>query len=147
MILIKNKKAYFDYEIIEQFEAGIELLGFEVKSLKKSSGSLLGSHIIIRGKEAFLIGVSIPPYQVNNTPKDYDPLRTRKLLLSKKELAELARSEKQSGLTIVPLSVYNKGHRLKLDIAVVRGRKKHDKRENIKKRDTEREIRRTLKSN
>ena len=146
MSLIQNKKAYFNYEILEKTEAGIELLGFEVKSLKKGQGSLEGSHITIRGNEAFIINMQIPPYQPANTPKDYDPLRNRRLLLTKKEISSLLEEEKQKGLTIIPLSVYNKGRKLKLEIAVVRGKKKYDKRETIKKRDTDREIRRTLKN-
>ncbi len=146
MPLIQNKKAYFDYEILEKIEAGIELLGFEVKSLKKGQGSLLGAHITIRGNEAFVINMDIPPYQIANTPKEYDSKRNRKLLLNKKEIKELAEFEKQKGLTIIPLSVYNKGRKLKLDISVVRGKKKYDKRETIKKRDSEREIRKELKS-
>ncbi|KKP56413.1 MAG: SsrA-binding protein [Parcubacteria group bacterium GW2011_GWC1_34_10] len=146
MTLIQNKKAYFNYEILEKTEAGIELLGFEVKSLKKGQGSLEGSHITIRGNEAFIINMQIPPYQPANTPKDYDPLRNRRLLLTKKEISSLLEEEKQKGLTIIPLSVYNKGRKLKLEIAVVRGKKKYDKRETIKKRDTDREIRRTLKN-
>jgi SsrA-binding protein len=145
MPLIQNKKAYFNYEILEKIEAGIELLGFEVKSLKKGQGSLEGSHITVRGNEVFVVGMQIPPYQPANTPKDYDPTRNRRLLLIKKEIENLSKSEMQKGLTIVPLSVYNKGRRLKLEIAVVRGKKKYDKRESIKKRDTEREIRRSLK--
>jgi len=144
--LIQNKKAHFNYEILEKTEAGIELLGFEVKSLKKGQGSLEGSHIILRGNEAFVINMQIPPYQPANTPKDYEPLRNRRLLLTKKEIIDLAKSEGQKGLTIIPLSVYNKGRKLKLEIAVVRGKKKYDKRESIKKRDTDREIRRTLKN-
>jgi len=146
MSLIQNKKAYFNYEILEKTEAGIELQGFEVKSLKKGQGSLEGSHITVRGGEAFVIGMNIPPYQPANTPKDYDPVRNRRLLLTKKELRDLAGAEGQKGLTIVPLSVYNKGRKLKLEIAIVRGKKKYDKRETIKKRDTEREIRRSLKN-
>ena len=146
MSLIQNKKAYFDYEILNKIEAGIELLGFEVKSLKKGQGSLLGSHITIRGNEAYVVSMNIPPYQPANTPKDYDPLRNRRLLLTKKEIGELSKEEKTKGLTIIPLSVYNKGRKLKLDIAVVRGKKKFDKRESIKKRDTDREIRRDLKN-
>lgn len=144
--LIQNKKAYFDYEILEKIEAGIELFGFEVKSLKKGQGSILGAHITIRGGEVFVIGADIPPYQVANTPKEYDPKRNRKLLLNKKEITKLTEFEKQKGLTIIPLSVYNKGRRLKIEIAVVRGKKKYDKRETIKKRDAEKEIRRELKS-
>ena len=146
MSLIQNKKAYFDYEILDKIEAGIELLGFEVKSLKKGQGSLLGSHITIRGNEAYVVSMNIPPYQPANTPKDYDPLRNRRLLLTKKEIGELSKEEKTKGLTIIPLSVYNKGRKLKLDIAVVRGKKKFDKRESIKKRDTDREISRDLKN-
>src|SRR3990167_8763559 len=116
MTLIQNKKAYFNYEILEKNEAGIELLGFEVKSLKKSQGSLEGSHITVRGNEVFVIGMQIPPYQPANTPKDYDPTRNRRLLLTKKEIASLAGAEGQKGLTIVPLSVYNKGRKLKIEI-------------------------------
>ena len=142
MALVQNKKAYFDYEILQKYEAGIELLGFEVKSLKKGQGSLIGSHITIRGNEAYIINMQIPPYQPTNTPADYDPLRNRRLLLTKKEIEQLAKEEKTKSLTIVPLSVYNKGRKLKLDIAIVRGKKKYDKRETIKKRDVEREIRR-----
>src|SRR3989338_8109209 len=112
MPLIQNKKAYFDYEILEKYEAGIELLGFEVKSLKKGQGSLIGAHITVRGNEVFVINMQIPPYQVSNTPKEYDPLRNRRLLLTKKEIATLAKEEKTKGLTIIPLSVYNKSRRL-----------------------------------
>ncbi len=145
MPLIQNRKAYFNYEILEKIEAGIELLGFEVKSLKKGQGSLEGSHITVRGKEVFVINMQIPPYQPANTPKDYDPSRNRRLLLTKKEIDYLAGTEGQKRLTIVPLSAYNEGRRIKLEIAIVRGKKKYDKREVIKKRDMEREIRRSLK--
>lgn len=145
MSLIQNKKAYLNYEILEKYEAGIELLGFEVKSLKAGQGSLEGSYVKIRGGEAFVTGMNIPPYQLNNTPKDYDPIRTRKLLLTKKELKQLQMTEQNRGLTIIPISVYNKGRRIKLDIAVAKGKKKFDKRESIKKRDIEREINRLIK--
>jgi SsrA-binding protein len=146
MSLIQNKKVHFNYEIIEKLEAGIELFGFEVKSLKSGQGSLEGAHVMIRGKEAYVVGINIPPYQVNNTPKEYEPDRSRRLLISKKQIYDFEELEKQKGLTIVPISVYNKGSKLKLEIAIVRGKKKHDKRESIKKRDTEREIRRELKA-
>lgn len=145
MSLIENKKVYFDYEIIEKIEAGIELFGFEVKSLRKGQGTLQGSHITIRGKEVYLIGANIPAFQPKNAPKDFDPIRNRKLLLTQKEIAELGLLEKQKGLTIVPISVYNKGRKLKLDIGVAKGKKKHDKRQSIKKRESDRETRRTLK--
>jgi SsrA-binding protein len=144
MALVQNKKARFNYEILDTLEAGIELLGIEVKSLKKGQGSLEGARVAVRGKEAFVLSMNIPPYQPKNTPADYDPERPRKLLLSKKEIQEMGKIEGQKGLTIVPTSVYNKGKKIKVEIAVVRGKKKFDKRETIKKRDTERDIRRSL---
>ena len=145
MSLVNNRKAGFNYEILETYKAGIELFGFEVKSLKKSQGSLDGAHITIRGKEAYIIGMFIPPYQPGNTPKDYDPHRNRKLLLNKKEIVELGLVESKKGLTIVPISVYNKGTKIKLDIATAKGKKKFDKRETMRKRDSERDIARDLK--
>lgn len=142
----ENRKARFDYEILEKFEAGIELLGTEVKSVRGGRMSLEGAFVVVRGGEAYIINSNIPPYQVANTPKDYDPLRNRKLLLTKKEIIELAGNEKNKSLTIVPISVYNKNRKIKVEIALVKGKKKHDKRETTKKRETDREIRRTLKS-
>jgi len=144
-VYAKNKKASFDYEILEDFEAGISLAGFEVKSIKSGKVSLDGAHIIIRAGEAFLVSAHIPPYQPANTPKNYDPEQPRKLLLSKKELATLADAEKSKGLTIVPISMYSKGNKIKVKIAIARGKKKYDKRESIKKRDTERDVRREMK--
>jgi SsrA-binding protein len=143
--LISHKKARLEYEILEEFEAGLELLGFEVKALRKGQGKLEGAHIIIRGGEAFVVGMSIPPYQMKNTPDTYDPERTRKLLLTKKEIGGLAGSERQKGLTIVPLSVYNKNRKLKVRIALARGKKQRDKREDLKKKDTKRDIERLMK--
>jgi SsrA-binding protein len=145
MTLIDHKKARFDYEIMDKYEAGIELLGFEVKSLMSKRGSLEGAFVIARGGEAFLMGASIPPYQAKNTPAGYDPYRTRRLLLKKSEINSLAGKESANGLTIVPLSMYNKGTKIKIEIAVARHKKKHDKRELIKKRETDREMRRELK--
>lgn len=146
MNLIEHKKARLDYEILEELEAGIELLGHEVKSLRARHGKLEGSHIIVRAGEAYIVGMNIPPYQVSNVPKDYDPDRSRRLLLTKKELVSLTGYDDQKGLTIVPISVYNKGSKLKVKIAIARGRKKYDKRAVLKKRDTDRDIRRTLKN-
>jgi SsrA-binding protein len=140
--LIQNKKIHLDYEILEKFEAGIELLGFEVKSIREKQGSILGSYVTIRGAEAFLIGSNIPPYQEKNTDENYDPKRNRKLLLTKAEIERLALLEAKKGLTISPVSMYNKGKKIKVEIAIVRGKKKFDKRQDIKKRDTDREIRR-----
>lgn len=140
--LIENKKARFDYEIMETLEAGIELTGFEVKSLKNNQGSLEGAYVIVRGGEAYIMGMLIPPYQEKNTPADYDPRRNRRLLLTKEEIAQLADVDAGKGLTIVPISIYNKSNLLKVSVALVRGKKKYDKRESIKKRETDRTIRR-----
>ena len=144
-ILAENRRARFDYEILETYEAGIELIGQEVKSIKTGHCQLAGSYAIPRGEEIWLMNAQIPAYQPKNAPKDYDPLRNRKLLLTKKEIAELAGSEKNKSLTIVPISVYNKGRKIKVAIAEVKGKKKRDKRETIKKRETDREIRREYK--
>ncbi len=141
----ENRKARFNYEILEKYEAGIELLGTEVKSVRGGQMSLEGAFVIVRGGEVYLINVGIPPYQIKNAPRDYQPLRNRRLLLTKKEIAELAGSEKNKSLTIVPISVYNKGRKIKVEIALVKGKKKFDKRETLKKRDTDREIRREYK--
>ena len=156
MNLLEHKKARLNYEVLEEFEAGIELFGHEVKALRGKQGKLEGSHVVVRPTssrlrggsrlEAYVVGMSIPPYQAGNTPKEYEPERSRKLLLTKKELATLADFEGQKGLTIVPLRVYNKGNKLKVGLAVVRGRKKYDKRAVLKKRDAEREMDRTLKN-
>ncbi|MDO8493399.1 MAG: SsrA-binding protein SmpB [bacterium] len=146
MALIDNRKVRLKYEIIEKYEAGIELFGLEVKSVKNGAGSLDGSYVIIRGGEAYLINGNITPYQGGNTPKDYDPRRNRRLLLTKKEIREIGTITDQRGLTIVPLALYNKGRKIKIEIGVGRGLKKYDKREILKKRATDREIERTLKT-
>jgi len=143
---ISYRKAKFNYEILDTYEAGISLLGTEVKSVRNGQGKLEGSHVVIRGDEAFLVGSSIPAYQRANAPKDYDPERTRKLLLSKKEIAELGQKSENQGLTIVPIKLYNGKRSIKLEIAVARGKKKADKRESIKARDTKRDIERELKN-
>jgi len=100
----------------------------------------------VRGGEAYLIGATIQPYQAGNTLKDYDATRNRKLLLTKTEIAELSAQESKKGLTIVPIAVYNKNRKLKVEIAIVRGKKTHDKRETIKKREAERDVMRDIKS-
>lgn len=142
MALISNKKAHFNYEIIENYTAGIELFGFEVKSIRKGQGSLEGSYVTVRGNEAFLIGAFIPAFQEKNAPKDYDTHRNRKLLLTRNEIKKLGDIESGKGLTIVPISVYNKGRVLKIDLGIGKGKKKFDKRETLKKQDTERQTRR-----
>lgn len=146
MALIENKKARFEYELMEMFEAGVSLVGHEVKALRAGKGSLEGARVGVRGGEAFLIGATIQPYQIGNTPKSYDPERSRRLLLSKKEIGELAHSEGQKGLTIVPIKWYNSKRRVKLALAIARHKKKYDKRATLKERDTKREISRSLKN-
>lgn len=143
---ISNKRARFDFEVLEEFEAGLVLSGAEVKSIRAGKGKLEGGHVVVRGGEAFLVGISISPYQTANTPKGYDPEKARKLLLTKKELAKLEREGEHAGLTIVPLSLYSNGRNIKLSLALARGKKKADKRESIKKRDTKRAIDRILKN-
>ena len=120
----ENRKAYFNYEVIEKITAGIELFGFEVKAIKAGRMSLDGSYAVIRGNEAFLIGAGIPSLQPKNTPNDYDERRNRKLLLTKKEIKKLAGSEKQNGLTLIALSVYNMGHKIKVELGLAKGKKK-----------------------
>lgn len=144
-VLIDNRKAHFNYEVIQKYEAGIELFGFEVKSIKSGRAILAGAFAIVRGGEVYLMNMQIPPYQVGNTPLDYDPTRTRKLLLSKKQIKEIAPSDNMKGLTLVPLSLYSKGRLIKVELAVVKGKKNYDKRETIKKRETDREIDREYK--
>lgn len=146
MALIQNKKAHFNYEILERYDAGIELLGAEVKAVREGRGSLEGSHVTVRGGEAYLVGATVQPYQTGNIPKGYEATRNRRLLLTKDEIAEIGAQESKKGLTIVPISVYNKQHKLKVEIAVVRGKKTHDKRETIKKREAERDVMRDIKS-
>lgn len=144
MSLIRNDKAHLDYELLEKMEAGLELVGTEVKTLRAGRGSLKGARVLARGGECYLVGASIPAWQVANAG-DFDPERPRRLLLSKKEIAQVASAEAQKGLTIVPISVYSKGRQLKLEIAIARGKKKADKREDLKKRDEKRNIERALK--
>ncbi len=129
MTLIAYKKAGLRFERLEEFEAGLELMGGEVKALRAKTGSLEGARIVVRGGEAYLVGATIPPYQAKNTLETYDPERPRRLLLQKSQIAELATQEAKKGLTIIPIEVYNKGRNLKLRIAIVRGKGKHDKRE------------------
>lgn len=138
--LAVNRRAQYDYEILQTYEAGIELHGFEVKAVKMGRMTLAGAFAVIRVGEAWLLNASIPPYQQKNTPEGYDPSRSRRLLLHKKEIKELIGSSIQKGLTIVPLRVYSKRNRVKILIGLGRHKKKGDKRETIKKREAEREI-------
>lgn len=144
-LLAENKKAYWNYEILEKFEAGISLLGQEVKSIKTGRINLAGSYVVLREKEVYLIGANIPPYQPKNAPADYAPERSRKLLLRKSEIKHLIGKTKEKGLTLIPLKVYTKRGKIKLEFGIAKGRRKIDKRNLIKKREAEREMRRALK--
>ena len=141
MKLVLNKKWGLNYEIKEAMQAGIELFGFEVKSLRNKLGSIDGARIIIRGGEAFLIGSFIPAYQEKNTPKDYDAYRTRRLLLNKEEMVHIIKDEESQNLTTIPISLYLKGTLIKCEIALCKKKLKGDKRENIKKDIARREMR------
>ena len=144
--MIVNKKATFNYEILKRYEAGVVLNGFEVKALRNNQAHLTGAYVVMREGRPYLKGAHISPYQIANTPDDYNPERERALLLSKKELTEIEKSLNTAGLTVVPIKWYNKKRHIKLEIALVRGKKKADKRESIKARDVKRDIDRTLKS-
>lgn len=146
MALVTNKRAYFDYEILEKFEAGLALRGPEVKSIKAGRMQLSGSHIIVRGNQAYLLGAEIAPYQTNNPSSQIEAGRSIQLLLTKKELNRLTGAMSKQQLTIVPLEVYNKRGVLKLTVALVRGKKQYDKRASIKKREANRQMERTLKT-
>lgn len=146
MILVEYKKAFLKYAPVESFAAGLELNGQEVKSLRGKLGSMDGSRVVVRGGEAFIVGMTIPAYQSVNAPKGYDPERARRLLLTKKEIAALAAAESKKGLTIIPLEIYTTGRFVKARIAIVRGKGKEDRREDMKKRDALREAERVLNS-
>jgi SsrA-binding protein len=143
--LIQNKQAGFNYTILDTLEAGVQLFGYEVKAIKGGRGSLRGAYVITRGNEAYLVGADIPPYQPGNVPPDYDARRLRKLLLKKKELETIGGKNKNEGLTVIPLMLYSKRNLIKVSLGIARGKKARDKRETIKKRETDREINRTLK--
>ncbi len=146
-ILAENKKVIHNYQILEKYEAGLVLSGPEVKSVKKGQINLKGSYITISpNQEAWLINAHIAPYPpAKREQKDYNPLRKRKILLHKKEIISLLGKSKQKGLTILPLKVYTKHGFVKIEIGLAKGKKKYDKRELIKKRETERKIRRALR--
>jgi len=145
MVLIQNREAFHHYEILERFNAGIELKGFEVKALFSGKGSLKGSYVSYLGKELFLKNFYLPPYQEKNVPQNYDPSRDRKLLLRRKEINYLLNKIKQPGLTIIPLKIYNQKRLIKVEIALAKGLKKYEKREKIKKREFQRQKERFLK--
>ena len=144
-ILAENKKAYFNYQILEKFEAGIVLQGQEVKSLKTRGVNLTGSYVTVKNEELFWVGAKIPPYQPKNVPSNYESERPRKLLLQKEEIRCLIGKSKEKRLTLIPLRVYTKNAKIKLEFGTAKGKRKVDKRELIKKQEIERNIERELK--
>lgn len=138
--IVENKKAYFDYEILETFIAGIKLKGFEVKSIKEGNFNIVGSYAVIKNNEVWLINSQIPIYKKASNIKDYDDKRTRKLLLNKKEIKYLIGKLKEKGLTLIPLEVYNINNLIKIKLGLGKIKRKIDKREIIKKRETERKL-------
>ena len=139
--IAENRRARFDYEILETFEAGIELKGFEVKSAKAGRMQLAGSHALVRGNELWLLNAHIPAYQPKNAPPDYDPGRSRRLLLHAKEIKRIAGQLKEKKMSIIPLGAYVKKNFLKIELGLGRLKSKTDKRESLKKRDARREMR------
>jgi len=145
MDIVKNKKAYFQYEILEDFEAGIVLKGSEVKSLRQKKISLVDAYAVFKGDELFMINARIEPYD-HGTSFNHDPVRSRKLLLKKKELMRLKGKVKEKGYVLVPLKMYFKGNRhVKVFLGLGKGKKLHDKSKAIKDRDLERDAQRELK--
>jgi SsrA-binding protein len=143
-LIVSNRKARHDYQILEVLEAGIVLKGTEVKSLRKRNANLQDSHAMFKNGELWLIGLHINPYEQGNI-NNHDPLRTRKLLVQKKEMRKLFSRISEQGLTLVPLSMYFKGPYAKVELAVARGKRSYDKREAIAKREAQRRISRTLR--
>ncbi|MDD3190852.1 MAG: SsrA-binding protein SmpB [Candidatus Pacebacteria bacterium] len=142
-----NKRATFDYELLDKMEGGLALAGFEVKAIKTGHISLKGAFVTIKDNELYLTNAHIPAYQQKNTPESYDPYRSRKVLVHKRELKSLIGKIKQKGLTLVPIKVYSKRRLIKLEFAVGKGKRMMDKREDIKEREANISIRRALRGN
>lgn len=144
--IAQNKKALHDYHIEQRFEAGVALVGWEVKSLRAGKGQLTDSYVLLKDGEAWLFGSRITPLNAASTHVIADPMRTRKLLLNKRELGKLFGAVQQKGYTCVALSLYWKKHLVKCEIALAKGKKEFDKREVEKERDSHREIQRAVRS-
>lgn len=144
-VIADNRQARFLYEILETYEAGIELKGTEVKSIREGKANLRDGYALIRNGEAWLINVHISPFSHTSEYFNHDPRRTRKLLLHKEEIRKLLGKVEQKGLTLVPLKMYLKKGRVKLSIGLGRGKKLHDKREDLKQRQDKRDMERAMK--
>ena len=143
-LVANNKKAFHDYFILEKYEAGLSLVGTEVKSLRAGKCSIKEAYVRIEGGEAYVVGMNISPYEQGNI-FNRDPMRTRKLLLHKREIAKLIGDTSEKGFTIMPLQVYFKDGRAKLEIGLAKGKKLYDKREETAKKDLRRELERDFK--
>jgi SsrA-binding protein len=143
--LARNREAKFNYELLESYEAGLALYGHEVKSIKNGHMSIKGAFITLKGQELFLTNALVPLYKHAGTVPDYDPSRSRKLLVKRSEIRSIIGKKQQSGLTLIPIRVYTRGKLIKLEFAIARGKAKHDKRTTIKKRETDRSIARALR--
>lgn len=143
-VVATNRKAGFEYFLLERFEAGLSLQGSEIKSIRAGQISLAEAYVSVEANEAWLIESHIAPYAQANR-MNHDPKRPRRLLLHKKQISEMWNAVRQKGVTIVPIRVYLKGGRAKLEIAIAKGKQLHDKRNSIAKRDQERELRREQK--
>ena len=144
-IITQNKKAFHDYSIEETLEAGILLQGTEVKSLRDGKANLKDSYVIVKDSEVFLLNCHISPYSHGNI-MNHDPLRTRKLLLHKKEITKLQGKAAQKGYSLIPLKLYFSNSHVKVEVGLARGKRQYEKRETIKKREADREIERAMKS-
>lgn len=141
---INNRRAPYEYQLLERFEAGIALKGSEVKSIKTGRADLTAAFARVKDGEAFLVNLNIPPYE-GGAPEGYDPNRTRKLLLKRDEIISLETKAKKQKLTIVPTSIYTKGRLVKVQIALARPKRKFEKRESKRKKDIERETQREMR--
>ena len=145
--IVVNKKARFDYFVEDEYEAGLVLEGWEIKSLRAGKINLSDAHVIVKHSEAWLLGAQIQPLPTASTHVHPDPIRTRKLLLKRRELDQLIGSVERQGYTLIPLTLYWKGNRIKMKVALAKGKKTHDKRDTIKERDWQRDRARIMKKN
>jgi SsrA-binding protein len=143
--LATNKKALFDYDLLDEFEGGLVLTGAEVKSAKKGSVNLQGAYLTLHNNELWLRGAHIGKYAPAGEQKGYDPTHDRKVLVRKEQIKKILGKKESQGLTIVPINVYTKGALVKLSFALARGKRKHEKRESIKKKDIEKHVREEMK--
>lgn len=144
-MITENKKAKFDYSVVESVEAGVVLTGAEVKSIRNGGANFAGARVIIKEDGAYLVGLNVQKYKFDSR-EAHQPARTRKLLLHRKEMVSILTKMKSAGLTLVPMRLYNKGSLIKVDVALVRGKKKFEKRDVLKKRETDMGLARRLKT-